>query len=92
MRELSRFCFLCVLLLSIAVVTVAQSPVNQKLQKSLLDAEVYFRFDNYQLDLQYMNNANAFSRFSHVVDSIGLQKIDSVIIEGKNRSVMKIIL
>lgn len=84
MRELSRFCFLCVLLLSIAVVTVAQSPVNQKLQKSLLDAEVYFRFDNSQLDLQYMNNANAFSRFSHVVDSIGLQKIDSVIIVSQS--------
>jgi len=46
--------------------------------------EVHFRFDNSQLDLGYMGNAQSLDRFAHVIDSIGLYKIDSVVIVSQS--------
>lgn len=46
--------------------------------------EVHFRFDNAQLDLGYMGNAQSLDRFAHVIDSIGLYKIDSVVIVSQS--------
>ena len=52
--------------------------------KSLVGIEVHFRFDNSQLDLNYMGNRDALSRFTHVVDSIGLMKIDSIVVVSQS--------
>lgn len=52
--------------------------------KSLLGIEVHFRFDNSQLDANYMDNARSLARFSHVVDSIGAHMIDSIIVVSQS--------
>ena len=52
--------------------------------KSLVGIEVHFRFDDSQLDLDYMGNRNSLSRFTHVVDSIGLMKIDSIVVVSQS--------
>ena len=52
--------------------------------KSLLGIEVHFRWDDSRLDLNYMGNAHAFDRFAHVIDSIGLHMVDSVIIVSQS--------
>ena len=62
----------------------AQQPVPYSEQKSLMGIEVHFRFDNSQLDLDYMGNAQSLDRFAHVIDSIGLYKIDSVVIVSQS--------
>lgn len=52
--------------------------------KSLMGIEVHFRFDKSQLDLDYMGNRDALARFTHVVDSIGLLKIDSIVVVSQS--------
>lgn len=52
--------------------------------KSLTGIEVHFRFDNDKLDLNYMGNKRALSRFAHVIDSLGLHTIDSVVIVSQS--------
>ena len=62
----------------------AQQSVPYSDQKSLMGIEVHFRFDNSQLDLDYMGNAQSLDRFAHIIDSIGLYKIDSVVIVSQS--------
>ena len=62
----------------------AQSSVNPDLKKSLLGIEVHFRFDKSTLDLNYMDNAQSLDRFGYLLDSIGLDKIDSVVIVSQS--------
>ena len=52
--------------------------------KSLMGIEVHFRWDDSRLDLDYMGNAQTFDRFAHVIDSIGLHMIDSVVIVSQS--------
>lgn len=46
--------------------------------------EVHFRFDKSNLDLSYMGNEQALARFSHVIDSLGICNIDSVVIVSQS--------
>lgn len=52
--------------------------------KSLVGIEVHFRFDKSQLDVNYMGNDKALSRFTYVVDSIGHHYIDSIVVVSQS--------
>ena len=52
--------------------------------KSLRGIEVHFRFDKSKLDLDYMGNRETFDEFAFIIDSIGLHKIDSVVIVSQS--------
>ena len=58
--------------------------------------EVHFKFDKYNLELDYMGNRASFQPFTHKIDSIGISKIDSVVIasqpspEGANEHNLKL--
>lgn len=83
MRRLANILYTLLLLFIVALEGRAQS-VPYSEQKSLMGIEVHFRFDNSQLDLGYMGNALSLDRFAHVIDSIGLYKIDSVVIVSQS--------
>lgn len=83
MRRLANILYTLLLLFIVALEGRAQS-VQYSEQKSLMGIEVHFRFDNSQLDLGYMGNAQSLDRFAHVIDSIGLYKIDSVVIVSQS--------
>jgi len=83
MRRLASILYTLLLLFFVALEGRAQS-VQYSEQKSLMGIEVHFRFDNSQLDLGYMGNAQSLDRFAHVIDSIGLYKIDSVVIVSQS--------
>ncbi len=51
-----------------------------RINKRLEDIEVHFKFDKYNLDLDYMGNTNSLQDFAHKIDSIGISKIDSIVI------------
>ncbi len=53
-------------------------------QKRLLGIKVHFRFDKSQFDINYMGNAQALERFAQAVDSIGLNRIDSVVVVSQS--------
>ena len=84
MKQMTRLFILLTLLLSMVVGVSAQSSVLHDQKKSLLGIDVHFRFDKAQLDLDYMGNAQSLDRFGHVIDSIGLSLIDSVIIVSQS--------
>lgn len=84
MRHKTRILALLLLLLSVVGGVHAQLSAHHAERKSLLGIEVHFRFDKSQLDLNYMNNAQSLDRFDLVVDSIGLDKIDSVVIVSQS--------
>ena len=52
--------------------------------KSLVGIEVYFRFDQTVLDLNYMGNKQSLDRFAHIIDSLNIQNVDSVIIVSQS--------
>ncbi len=59
-------------------------PLTFSAQKSVMGIEVHFRFDQYQLDLDYMGNEQALQRFADVIDSIGLYRVDSIVIVSQS--------
>lgn len=46
--------------------------------------EVHFRLDKHYLDLSYMGNEASLKKFAHKIDSIGIEKIDSVVIVSQS--------
>ena len=46
--------------------------------------EVHFKFDKYNLELDYMGNRASLQTFTHKIDSIGISKIDSVVIVSQS--------
>ncbi len=48
--------------------------------QSILNIEVHFRFDDYTLDPQYMGNDVSLQILSDQIDSIGLERLDSIVI------------
>lgn len=62
----------------------AQTTSVRSPQKRLLGIEVHFRFDKSQFDVNYMGNAQALERFAQAVDSIGLDRIDSVVVVSQS--------
>ena len=51
-----------------------------RINKRLENIEVHFKFDKYNLELDYMGNTNSLQNFAHKIDSIGISKIDSIVI------------
>lgn len=46
--------------------------------------EVHFRLDKHKLDLGYMGNQASFQHFAATIDSIGIERIDSVVIVSQS--------
>lgn len=74
----------CLLMLLLGVPKGHAQITLQSEAKSLVGIEVHFRWDDSRLDLGYMGNAQTFERLSHVIDSIGLLKIDSIIVVSQS--------
>ena len=72
------------LILIVGVTTGHAQVAQQSKAKSLVGIEVHFRWDDSRLDLGYMGNAQTFERFAHVIDSIGIHMIDSVVIVSQS--------
>ena len=51
-----------------------------RINKRLENIEVHFKFDKADLELDYMGNKNSLRNFAHKIDSIGISKIDSIVI------------
>lgn len=71
------------LLLLTATSSVAQLFTKSE-QKSIVGIEVHFRLDKYNLDTEYMGNKASLRDFAHKIDSIGLSRIDSVVIVSQS--------
>ena len=84
MRLTTRLATFALLFLLGIVGIAAQSVTQQTQQKSLMGIEVHFRFDKSDLDLSYMDNEQSLTRFAHVIDSIGLFKIDSIVVVSQS--------
>ncbi len=54
------------------------------INKRLENIEVHFKFDKYNLDLDYMGNEASLRDFAHKIDSIGISKIDSIVIVSQS--------
>ena len=48
------------------------------------DIEIHFRFDKHNLDPDYMDNRHSLQDFAHKIDSIGISKIDSIVIVSQS--------
>lgn len=66
------------------IVSDSVSVVTEKLQKQIDGIEVHFRHDNHLLDFRYMGNDESLRRFSDKIDSIGLARIDSLVIISRS--------
>ena len=84
MKRVVRCLTLLLLFLTTVVSGRAQQYVKHGLNKSLMGIEVPFRWDDSRLDLDYMGNRQTFRRFAHVIDSIGIHHIDSVVIVSQS--------
>ena len=83
MRRIALFITGLLLFFTRATGSYAQ-PTTKGEAKSLVGIEVHFRFDNSNLDLDYMGNDRALTRFARVIDSLGLHAIDSVVIVSQS--------
>lgn len=72
------------LLMSLCVSAQVQTTAVGKVPRRLLGIEVHFRFDKSRFDMDYMGNAQALDRFAQAVDSIGLDRIDSVVVVSQS--------
>ena len=72
------------LLMSLCVSAQVQTTTVGKVPRRLLGIDVHFRFDKSQFDMNYMGNAQALDRFAQAVDSIGLDRIDSVVVVSQS--------
>lgn len=84
MKRYLRALTLLLLLLIGVTGAVAQQIIRHGEQKSLMGIEVHFRFDKSDLDLSYMGNEQSLARFAHVIDSIGLFKVDSIVVVSQS--------
>lgn len=53
-------------------------------QLTYTGVEVHFRLDKHKLDLGYMGNKASFQHFAATIDSIGIERIDSVVIVSQS--------
>lgn len=51
-----------------------------RINKRLDNIQVHFEFDKSNIELDYMGNDNTLRNFAHTIDSIGISKIDSIVI------------
>lgn len=55
-----------------------------RVNKRYLNIEVHFRFDKYNLELDYMGNNKSLQNFAHTIDSIGISNIDSIVVVSQS--------
>lgn len=55
-----------------------------RINKQYKNIEVHFKFDKYDLDLDYMGNRSSLQNFAHVIDSVGISRIDSIVIVSQS--------
>lgn len=55
-----------------------------RINKKSQNIEVYFKFEKYDLELNYMGNKASLHKLAHQIDSIGVSKIDSIIIVSQS--------
>lgn len=77
--------FLIFLLLS-SLASLAQSGVRFITggQKRFVDLEVHFRWDDHELDMSYMGNDASMARFARMIDLIGVEYVDSIVIVSQS--------
>lgn len=80
-----RVYILFLVMCAFTVHSAAQKYVIQKSeQKSLMGIEVHFRLDKHALDLGYMGNRESLNNFAQILDSLGLARVDSVVIVSQS--------
>jgi hypothetical protein len=55
-----------------------------RINKRYANIEVHFKLDKYNLDLDYMGNDVSLRNFAYKIDSIGISKIDSVVVVSQS--------
>ena len=55
-----------------------------RINKRYQNIDVHFRFDKYDLVLDYMGNGTSLQKFAHKIDSIGISNIDSIVIVSQS--------
>ena len=55
-----------------------------RITKRCQNIEVHFKFDKYNLELNYMDNKVSLQKLAHQIDSIGVSKIDSIVIVSQS--------
>lgn len=76
-----KYSLLLFLMFAIAATALAQDVVVKRSeQKSLVGIQVHFRLDKHNLDMEYMGNDASLHDFAHKIDSLGIERIDSVVI------------
>ena len=78
---LYRFLFLALCL----VITVSHAFAQERVVHiDTLSVEVHFRLDESKLDLSYLGNDRALAHVADLVDSIGVKKIDSIVVVSQS--------
>jgi len=55
-----------------------------RINKRFENINVHFKFDKYNLDLDYMGNDTSLRNFAHKIDSIGISNIDSIVVVSQS--------
>ena len=55
-----------------------------RINKQHKGIDVHFRWDDYNLELDYMGNRASLGNFAHKIDSIGIAKIDSIVVVSQS--------
>lgn len=55
-----------------------------RIHRQCRDIEIHFKWDKYNLELDYMGNRASLERFDHKLDSIGLARIDSIVVVSQS--------
>lgn len=55
-----------------------------RVNKRYQNIEVHFKFDKYNLELDYMGNDASLQNFAHTIDSIGISNIDSIVVVSQS--------
>lgn len=79
------YSFLIFSLLSVAVAYAQGDCANSiRVKWHSQNIQVHFKFDKHNLDLDYMNNGASLQKFADKLDSIGISKIDSIVIVSQS--------
>ena len=69
---------------SVFVCGINAQTLTKSEQKNIVGIEVHFRHDNHNLDLNYMDNKKSLAQFAFVLDTVGLERLDSVVIVSQS--------
>lgn len=69
---------------SVFVCGINAQTLTKSEQKNIVGIEVHFRHDKHDLDLNYMGNEKSLAQFAFVLDTVGLERLDSVVIVSQS--------